>query len=127
MNIAEKFGRWFVAAAWIAAGGYCLLNAGIGVTLARELHAPHMIVQEDVIYACSGLAFLAAAFGVVRHYRWARQLSFGLWALLGYWDLGAFGQFADRRWFPLLGFALFVVALFWLVAPTAQAQVVPLT
>jgi hypothetical protein len=119
MSIFAKFGRWFVVTLWTAAGAFCLLNATVDVERAMEVHAQRIIVLEDVIYALAGIAFLGAAIGIARRLHWARQLSLGLWALFGYWDLTAMSEFADKRWFPLLGFASLVVALFWLISPAA--------
>jgi hypothetical protein len=117
MSFADKIGRWFVVASWILAGIYCLLSVIVTVSLARELHAPRMIVAGDVIYAVCGIAFLVAAVGVARRSPWARILSVCLWALFGYWDFGAIGAYGDKRWLPLAGFGMLVIALFWLIAP----------
>jgi hypothetical protein len=120
MNIAEKFGRWFVVGVWLLAGGFCLLNVIRDVSLERGSAGVRVFDSQDAIYSLAGIAFLAAAFGIARHHRWARPLSLALWALFGYWDLGAFGSFADVRWFPMIGFGLFVATLLWLLSSASR-------
>ena len=119
MSILEKLGRWFVITLWTVAGAFCLLNAVVDVMRAREAHVERIFVMTDLIYIVGGMAFFVAAIGILRRLQWARSLSLGLWALFGYWDFTAMGEFADKRWFPLLGFASLVIALFCLISPTA--------
>ncbi len=119
MSLFQKLGRWFVITLWTVAGAFCLLNAVVDVMRANEAHVQRIIVTADVIYLVGGIAFFVAAIGIARRLHWARQLSLGLWALFGYWDFTAIGEFADRRWFPMLGFASLVLALFWLISPAA--------
>jgi hypothetical protein len=122
MNIAEKFGRWFVVAVWLLAGTYCLLNAGFDVALERSWHTGGIFDSQDAAYTLAGFAFLAAAILIVRHHRWARPLSLALWAIFGYWDFSSMSTFADQRWFPLTAFALFVLAFLWLLSPAARGD-----
>lgn len=119
MNIAEKFGRWFVVGVWILAGGFCLLNVFHSVSLEHALGVK-VFDSQDAIYLLAGLAFMAAAFLIARHHRWGRSLSLGLWLLFGYWDLEALGTFADVRWFPITAFVFFVAALFWLLSSASR-------
>jgi hypothetical protein len=120
MNIAEKFGRWFVVGVWILAGAYCLLNVCFDVAMERSFHTLKVFDSQDAIYTVAGFAFLVAAFGITRHHGWARTLSLGLWALFGYWDFGAMGTFADERWFPFIALGLFAAALLWLLSSAAH-------
>jgi hypothetical protein len=119
MNIAEKFGRWFVVGVWTLAGGYCLWSVYFGVSLERTFGVK-VFDSQDAIYTLAGLAFLTAAFGIARHHRWARPVSLALWALFGYWDLEALGTFADVRWFPILAFGFFAATLLWLLSSAAR-------
>ena len=86
MNIAEKFGRWFVVGVWILAGGYCLLNVYYGAGFGRLLGFK-VFNTQDAIFALAGCAFFVAAFGIARHHRWARPLFAG--ALGAVWLLGS--------------------------------------
>jgi hypothetical protein len=119
MNIAEKFGRWFVAGVWILAGGFCLLNVYSGGSI-RHIPGAKSFNLDDAIYLLAGISYFAAAFLIVRRHRWARPLSLALWALFGYWDLEALGTFADVRWFPITAFVFFVAALLWLLSSAAR-------
>src|SRR5580704_2246043 len=119
MNIAEKFGRWFVAGVWILAGIYCLLNVYYGAGFSR-LWGFKAFNTQDAIYTFAGLAFLVAAFGIARHLRWARALSLALWALFGYWDLSALRAYSDVIWFPIIAFVLFVATLLWLLSSASR-------
>lgn len=120
MSIFEKLGRWFVILLWTVSGAFCLLSATIDVVRAREAHVQQIFVMAVAVYTVGGIAFLLAAVGIARRRHWARSLSLGLWALFGYWNFNAIGEFADRRWFPALGFASLVIALFWLISPAAM-------
>lgn len=119
MNIAEKFGRWFVVGVWILAGGYCLLNVYYGAGFGRLLGFK-VFNTQDAIFALAGCAFFVAAFGIARHHRWARPLSLALWALFGYWVLGALRTYSDVIWFPIVAFALFVATLLWLLSSASR-------
>ncbi len=114
MNIAEKFGRWYVAALWAGAGIFCVLNVVV--------HPSSKLTESDLIFLLAGIGFFTGAYGVARRLTWARHLSLALWALFGYWDFGAIGTYADLRWFPLALLVLFFAALLWLLSPSALAQ-----
>jgi hypothetical protein len=120
MNIAEKYGRWFVVVLWTLAGTFCIYNIWYGFFVARADRAAVVFSSVDAIYTLAGIAFFTGAFGVGRRLRWARTFSFGLWALFGYWNFGAIGLYGDMRWFPLTALALLFLALLWLMSSAAM-------
>ncbi|MGH9591555.1 MAG: hypothetical protein ACRD5L_00580 [Bryobacteraceae bacterium] len=120
MQVVEKFGRWFVVLAWTAAGAFCFLDVWKVLALTSASSATRMVAPEDVIYAACGVAFLAVAVGIARRARWARLLSLGLCAMFAYWDFNALVQFADARWFPVLGLVVLLAAWIWLRTAAAR-------
>jgi len=120
LNIAEKFGRWFVVVLWSCAGAFCLSNLWFGFAVARAAQVAIVFSSSDVWYTAAGIAFFAGAYGIARRLRWARNFSLGLWMLFGYWNFGAIGFYADMRWFPLTALALLFMALLWLMSSAAS-------
>jgi hypothetical protein len=114
MNVSKKFGRWYVAVLWAAAGIFCVLNVVV--------HPAGNMTTSDLLFLLAGVMFFTGAIGLARRYPWARNLSIALWALFGYWDFGALGSFGDMRWFPLTALGLFFVALLWLLSPAALGR-----
>jgi hypothetical protein len=120
MNIAEKYGRWFVVILWSCAGLFCVYNLWFGFTVARAAGVAVVFSSSDVWFTLAGIAFFTGAYGVARRLRWARGFSFGLWALFGYWNFGAIGMYGDMRWFPFTALALLFLALLWLMSSAAM-------
>jgi hypothetical protein len=122
MNIAEKFGRWYVVVLWALAGAFSIYNIWYGFFVARASNTVIVFSSADVTYTLAGIAFFTGAYGVARRLRWARGLSFGLWALFGYWNFGAIGLYGDMRWFPYTALVLLFLALLWLMSSEAIEQ-----
>src|SRR5882724_2240908 len=120
MNIAEKFGRWYVVVLWTLAGAFSIYNIWYGFFFARASNAVIVYSSADATYTLAGVAFFTGAYGVARRLRWARGLSFGLWTLFGYWNFGAIGLYGDMRWFPYTALALLFLALLWLMSSAAM-------
>ena len=96
MNIAEKFGRWFVVGSVDSCGRILpaerCLRRGDGAQLP---HAQSVRFARRHLHS-RRVRIPGAAFGLTRHHGWARTLSFGLWAIFGYWDFGAMGRLRRR-------------------------------
>jgi hypothetical protein len=120
MNIAGKFGRWFVVVLWTLAGAFSIYNIWYGFFVARADKAVVVFSSVDATYTLAGIAFFTGAYGLARRLRWARTFSFGLWAAFGYWNYGALSFYADIKWFPLTALALWFLALLWLMSSTAR-------
>jgi len=119
MNIAEKFGRWYVVVLWTLAGAFSIYNIWYGLFVARAANAVIVYSSVDAVYTLAGVAFFTGAYGVARRLRWARTFSFGLWGLFGYWNFGAINLYGDMRWFPYSALALWFLALLWLMSSAA--------
>jgi hypothetical protein len=120
MNIAGKFGRWFVVVLWTLAGAFSIYNIWYGFFVARADKAVVVFSSVDVTYTLAGIAFFTGAYGLARRLRWARAFSLGLWAVFGYWNYGALSFYADIKWFPLTALALWFLALLWLMSSAAR-------
>jgi len=120
MNIAGKFGRWFVVVLWTLAGAFSIYNIWYGFFVARANRVVVVYSSADVIFTLAGIAFFAGAYGLARRLRWARTFSFGLWAAFGYWNYGAIGLYEDIKWFPFTALALWFLALLWLMSSAAK-------
>jgi hypothetical protein len=126
MNIAEKFGRWFVVVLWSCAGAFCVFNVWFSFAFVRNMG--RLLKSRDVVmfdstdawFTLAAIVFLAGAYGVARRLRWARTVSLGLWGLYGYWNFGAFNSFGDMPWFPRTALALWFLALLWLMSSAAM-------
>jgi hypothetical protein len=119
MNIAGKFGRWFVVVLWTLAGAFSIYNIWYGFFVARAENAVVVYSSADVTFTLAGIAFFTGAYGLARRLRWARTFSFGLWAAFGYWNFGAIGSYGDIKWFPYTALALWFIALLWLMSSEA--------
>jgi len=119
MNIAGKFGRWFVVVLWTLAGAFSIYNIWYGFFVARVEKAVVVYSSADVTFTLAGIAFFTGAYGLARRLRWARTFSFGLWAAFGYWNFGAIGSYGDIKWFPYTALALWFIALLWLMSSEA--------
>ena len=119
MNIAGKFGRWFVVILWTLAGAFSIYNIWYGFFVARVEKAVVVYSSADVTFTLAGIAFFTGAYGLARRLRWARTFSFGLWAAFGYWNFGAIGSYGDIKWFPYTALALWFIALLWLMSSEA--------
>jgi len=119
MNIAGKFGRWFVVVLWTLAGAFSIYNIWYGFFVARAEKTVVVYSSADVTFTLAGIAFFTGAYGLARRLRWARTFSFGLWAAFGYWNFGAIGSYGDIKWFPYTALALWFVALIWLMSSEA--------
>ena len=122
MNIAGKFGRWFVVVLWTLAGGFSIYNIWYGFFVARADKSVVVFSSVDVTYTLAGIAFFTGAYGLARRLRWARTFSFGLWAIFGYWNFGAIGSYGDIKWFPYTALALWFIALIWLMSSAARER-----
>ncbi len=120
MNIAGKFGRWFVVLLWTLAGAFSIYNIWYGFFVARANRAVVVYNSDDIIFTLAGIAFFTGAYGLARRLRWARTFSFGLWAVFGYWNYGAIGIYEDIKWFPFTALALWFLALVWLMSSAAR-------
>jgi hypothetical protein len=120
MNIAGKFGRWFVVVLWTLAGAFSIYNIWYGFFVAHAGPAVVVFSSDDVIFTLAGIAFFTGAYGLARRLRWARTFSFGLWAAFGYWNYGAIGFYGDIKWFPYTALALWFLALLWLMSSAAR-------
>jgi hypothetical protein len=120
MNIAGKFGRWFVVVLWTLAGAFSIYNIWYGFFVARAGKAVIVFSSDDAIFTLAGIAFFAGAYGLARRLHWARTFSFGLWAMFGYWNYGAIGFYEDIKWFPSTALALWFLALLWLMSSAAM-------
>jgi hypothetical protein len=120
MNIAEKFGRWYVVVLWCLAGAFCIYNNWYGFFVAHANRAVVVFSRDDAIFTLAGIAFFTGAYGIARRLRWARGFSLGLWAIFGYWDFGAIGFYGEMRWFPLTALTLLFIALLWLISSAAM-------
>jgi hypothetical protein len=120
MNIAGKFGRWFVVVLWTLAGAFSIYNIWYGFFVARANRVVVVYSSDDIIFTLAGIAFFAGAYGLARRLRWARTFSFGLWAAFGYWNYGAIGSYEDIKWFPFTALALWFLALLWLMSSAAK-------
>jgi hypothetical protein len=120
MNIAGKFGRWFVVLLWTLAGAFSIYNIWYGIFVAHANRAVVVFSSDDAIFTLAGIVFFTGAYGLARRLRWARTFSFGLWALYGYWSYGALGSYGDIKWFPYTALALWFIALLWLMSSAAM-------
>ena len=120
MNIAGKFGRWFVVVLWTLAGAFSIYDIWYGIFVAHANRAIIVFNSDDAIYTFAGIAFFTGAYGLARRLRWARTLSFGLWAIFGYWNFSAISVYEDIKWFPFTALALWFLALLWLMSSAAK-------
>jgi hypothetical protein len=121
MNFAEKFGRWFVFALWIFAGGVCAADVWFNLSIERAFQIS-LFDSQDATFAACGIAFFAAAVLLARRHRWARGLSFALWGLSTYWVISSLGNFTPHNWIPFTLLALLIGALLWLLSSGSMAD-----
>ena len=59
MNIAEKFGRWYVVVLWTLAGAFSIYDIWYGIFVAHANRAIIVFNSDDAIYTFAGIAFFS--------------------------------------------------------------------